>query len=126
TALKDTSVYALRKDSFGEILHQNHKLAVELVEFLAGDLSGAREKLLQMAYGSVRKKTAATILRFVEKLNFKPDQGIRISRNDLASVAGIAPESFIRTLSEFRKEGLIAVEGRNIKVLDVEGLYKIS
>ncbi|RAV29050.1 response regulator [Sinomicrobium soli] len=126
TALKDTGVYALRKDTFAEVLHQNHNLAVELVEFLAGDLSGAREKLLQMAYGSVRKKTAGTILRFVEKLQFKPEQEIRISRNDLASVAGIAPESFIRTLSELKKEGLIAIEGRNIKVLDIEGLHRIS
>ncbi|SFW21250.1 cAMP-binding domain of CRP or a regulatory subunit of cAMP-dependent protein kinases [Sinomicrobium oceani] len=125
TALRQTSLYGIRKDTFAEILKTNHKLAVELIEFLAGDLSGVKEKLLQMAYGSVRKKTANTILRFVEKLQHQSDREIRISRNDLASVAGIAPESFIRTLSELKKEGLIAIEGRNIRVLNVEGLEKM-
>ncbi|RNL75286.1 response regulator [Sinomicrobium pectinilyticum] len=126
TALKKTSLYGVRKDTFAEILRNNHKLAVELVEFLAEDLAGVKEQLLQMAYGSVRKKTANTIHRFVEKLQRRTDEGIKISRNDLASVAGIAPESFIRTLSEFKREGLIAIEGRNIKVLNIEGLQKMS
>ncbi|UGU14661.1 response regulator [Sinomicrobium kalidii] len=126
TALKQTTLYGLRKDIFTEILKNNHKLTIELVEFLAEDLSGVREQLLQMAYGSVRKKTANTILRFVEKLQRHARNEIRISRSDLAGVAGIAPESFIRTLSELRKAGLIAIEGRNIKVLDIEGLQKIG
>lgn len=125
TALRKTTLYGVRKDSLAEILKNNHKLAVELIEFLAGDLSGVKEKLLHMAYGSVRKKTAGTILRFVEKLQYQPEREIRISRTDLASVAGIAPESFIRTLSELKKEGLIAIEGRNIKVLDIDGLEKM-
>ena len=49
-------------------------------------------------------------------------ENIKISRGDLASVAGIATESLIRTLSAFKKEGLIEIEGRNIKILDIEGL----
>jgi len=50
---------------------------------------------------------------------------IRISRADLAAVAGIASESLIRTLSTFKKEGIIEVEGRNIKINDFEALEKI-
>ncbi|MGS2740196.1 response regulator [Sinomicrobium sp. M5D2P17] len=126
TAIKRTTLYGLRRDVFVKILKSNHKLTIELVEFLAEDLSGVKEQLLQMAYGSVQKKTANTILRFVEKLQRRAEDGIRISRSDLAGVAGIAPESFIRTLSELRKEGLIGIEGRNIKVLDIKGLQKIS
>lgn len=126
TALKKTTAYGLSKDTLAGILKSNHKLAIELVEFLAEDLSGVREQLLQMAYGSVRKKTACTILRFVEKLQRRWEDGIRISRNDLAHVAGIAPESFIRTLSDFKREGLIVIEGRNIKIVSVEKLQEIS
>ena len=79
-----------------------------------------------MAYGSVRKKTARTILLFSQKIRRYPMQSIRISRSDLASVAGMAPESLIRTLSDFKKEGLIEIEGRNIKILDVEALKRIG
>ena len=63
---------------------------------------------------------------FAEKMNRKPSEPIKISRNDLASVAGIAPETFIRTLTIFKKEGIIKADGRNIKVIDVQKLKNIS
>ena len=47
-------------------------------------------------------------------------------KSDLASIAGIATETFIRTLSEFKREGLIDVDGRNIKILNLEKLKKIT
>ncbi|MFK7812984.1 MAG: Crp/Fnr family transcriptional regulator, partial [Maribacter sp.] len=82
-------------------------------------------QLLQMAYSSVRKKTAQTLLQFSEILNKKLDEPIRISRSDLASVAGIATESLIRTLSGFKKEGLIEIEGRNIRILELDALQDV-
>ena len=78
-----------------------------------------------MAYSSVGKKTAKTILKFAEKLNHKPEDQIKISRNDLASVAGIATETLIRTMSNFKKQGLIEIDGRTIRILDLEKLQEI-
>ena len=49
----------------------------------------------------------------------------KISRNDLASVAGIATETLIRTMSSFKKQGLIEIEGRTIRILDLEKLKEI-
>ncbi|MFW2377180.1 MAG: helix-turn-helix domain-containing protein, partial [Cellulophaga baltica] len=54
------------------------------------------------------------------------DEPIKISRSDLASVAGIATESLIRTLSGFKKEGLIEIEGRNIKIKELKALQYIT
>ncbi|ETN94914.1 cAMP-binding domain of CRP or a regulatory subunit of cAMP-dependent protein kinases [Zhouia amylolytica] len=125
-AIKNTTVYAVKKDILSTILNDNKKLSIEIVDFLAEGLTEFNNQLLQMAYGSVRRKTAATILQFVDQFDRNKSEGIKISRNDLASVAGIAPESFIRTLSELKKEGLIAVEGRNIKVLDIERLRNVD
>ena len=62
---------------------------------------------------------------FAEKINSKPEDPIKISRNDLASVAGIATETLIRTMSDFKKQGLIEMEGRNIKVVDLQKLQDI-
>ena len=104
----------------------NHKITLELIQLLTDNLSGARDQLLDMAYSSVNKKTASTILKFAAKLNNKSGEAIRISRNDLASVAGIATETLIRTLSSFKKDGLIEIEARNIKILDIEKLQQIN
>lgn len=126
TTIKETELVGLSKNDLAEVLNKNHRVTLELIELLTEDLAIVKDQLLQMAYSSVSKKTATTILKFAEKLNRKPDEQIRISRNDLASVAGIATETLIRTLSSFKKKGLIEIEGRTIKILDIEKLQDIS
>ncbi len=126
TAIKDSKAIALSKTELIDVLNTNHKVTLELVQLLTDDLSVVKEQLLQMAYSSVKKRTATTILKFAEKLDYKPDDSIKISRNDLASVAGIATESLIRTLSGFKDLGIIEIEGRNIKILDINKLKQIT
>ena len=79
-----------------------------------------------MAYASVLKKTTNTILQFAKLMPDNKDAGIKISRTDLASVAGISTESFIRSLSSLKKEGLIDIDGRNIKILNMQKLHEIK
>lgn len=122
TAIANTKLLGVSILDFNEILDKNHKVVLELIELLTDDLSMIKEHLLQMAYSTVNQKTAATILKFVEKINRKPEDPINISRTDLASVAGIATETLIRALTEFKKQGIIKAEGRNIKVIDIEKL----
>ncbi|SDS58048.1 cAMP-binding domain of CRP or a regulatory subunit of cAMP-dependent protein kinases [Polaribacter sp. KT25b] len=125
TAIKDSELVGLSKKALTNVLNKNHQVTLELIELLTEDLAVVKNQLLQMAYSSVSKKTANTILKFVEKLNSKPEEQIRISRNDLASVAGIATETLIRTLSNFKKQNIIEIEGRNIRILDLEKLKDI-
>ncbi|GGG33411.1 response regulator [Bizionia arctica] len=125
TAVKETTLVSVSKNILKEVLENNHHVALELIQLLTDNLFNVKEQLLQMAYGSVNQKTAQTIIKFSEKLNRKPDEPIRISRNDLASVAGIATETLIRTMTHFKKQGLIEIEGRNIRILDLERLKDI-
>src|SRR5690606_37150376 len=115
----------ISKEEFKNILDRNPQITFELIELLTDDLKGVKDQLLQMAYSSVQRKTASTILKFAEKLDPKQSDAIKISRSDLASVAGIATETLIRTISNFKKEGLIDIEGRNIKILDLKKLQEI-
>ena len=126
TAMEETRVYAVTKEELKEILVRNSNITLDLIDVMGDNISGIKEQLLEMAYGSVRKKAAKTILLFSQKIRRHPTQSIRISRSDLASVAGMASETLIRTLSDFKKEGLLEIEGRNIKILDVEALKKIA
>lgn len=126
TAIQKTELVAVSNHTLKEILNTNHQVTLELIHLLTEDLKTAKDELLQMAYSSVLKKTATTILKFAEKMNKKPDDSIRISRNDLASVAGIATETLVRTLSSFKKEGILEIEGRNIRIIDIEKLRTIS
>jgi len=126
TAMEDVSLAGISKDNLKQILEKNHTISLELLELLSNDISEIKAQLLQMAYSSVRKKTAQTLLQFAEIMNKRTDEPLKISRSDLASVAGIATESLIRTLSGFKKEGLIDIEGRNIKIKELKALHYIN
>ncbi len=126
TVVEDAQVASIPKSTLLDLLQKNHDLALALMGLLNENISTIKEQLLQMAYSSVRKKTARTLLQFSEILNKKSNEPIHISRSDLSSVAGIATESLIRTLTSFRREGLIKIEGRNILILKLEQLKKMS
>ncbi|QRM89358.1 response regulator [Lacinutrix sp. WUR7] len=123
--IKDAELAGISKEQLADVLNSNHKITLELIQLLTDDLKGVKNQLLEMAYSSVSKKTASTILKFAEKLNNKPNQPIKISRSDLSSVAGIATETLIRTMSSFKKQGLIEIEGRNVTIVNLEKLKEI-
>lgn len=126
TAMEATQLYAVASPKLEEILSSNPKITLELIKELNEDMTFLKQQLMEMAYGSIRRKTAKTILLFAETIEKHPLKSIRISRSDLAGVAGMAQESLIRTLSDFKKEGLIRIEGRNIELVDASALKAIS
>ncbi|GAK91309.1 two-component response regulator [Nonlabens ulvanivorans] len=125
-ALENVNLVGVSKSVLKDVLDNNNNLSMELLQLLSHNVANVKTQLLQMAYSSVRKKTAQTILQFASVYNKHAQEDICITRNDLASVAGIATESLIRTLSGFKKEGLIEIEGRSIRIIDLDGLEKVE
>ncbi|QED37216.1 response regulator [Antarcticibacterium arcticum] len=125
TALEDGMAYRILSLEFRKLLKLNPGLTLELADLFSENLTNLRKHLLDTAYGSVLKKTTYTILQFAENIQETPEDSIKISRSDLASVAGISTESLIRSLSQLKKDNLIDIEGRNIKILDLKKLHTI-
>ena len=51
---------------------------------------------------------------------------IRLTREEMASIIGTAPESLIRLFTEFRNDGLIAQEGKTVFLLDEAKIEKYA
>lgn len=126
TAVEDVELVSLSKTYLKDILIKSKDVTLELMNLLSDNLTEIKQQLIRMAYSSVRKKTASTIIQFAEIMNKNTSAPLRISRNDLAATAGIATESLIRTLSEFKKNGIIEIEGRDIYIVDLERLKFIE
>ena len=71
-----------------------------------------------MAYNSLRKKVADTLITLHKKYNTEID----ISRENLAAIAGTATESMIRTLGDFKSEKLIDIRDGSIVILNEKKL----
>jgi CRP/FNR family transcriptional regulator len=69
----------------------------------------------------------ADILICLAQRIFKTDSfNLPLSRSDLAELTGMSTESVIRVMKDFKDDGLIQFEGKEIELLDIEKLLKIS
>ena len=117
-------VFQIPKEDFHQLLYSNREVAAEFIRLLAGNIIEKEEQLLSLAYSSVRKRVADALVLLYHKYNLENRESFTISlnRDDLASIVGTATETVIRALSEFKEEGLIESKGREIHVLNLDGL----
>lgn len=125
TALEDSTLCLIPKEQLDDMLSQYPDIAHEFIKLLATDIREKDEQLLQLAYHSVRKRMAEAIVK-LQKKHGTNDESFKISRDDLAAMAGMATETVSRTLSDFKDEGLIDKKGSSIIVLDLKKLEKMK
>jgi CRP/FNR family transcriptional regulator, polysaccharide utilization system transcription regulator len=76
--------------------------------------------LIDLAYNSVRKRVADALIRLQDRYHNDGQNVFTMSilRDDLASIVGTAKETVIRTLSDFKEEGLIDIKGSRITIVE--------
>lgn len=121
-ALEDSDVKVIPRHEFEELLADHPEIARLFASFLAKDLTEKEEQLLGVAYNSLRRKVADALLQLEHFYESSDGQGIRLSRENLAAVAGTATESLIRTLTDFKHEKLIDMHDGVISILNREKL----
>lgn len=127
-ALEESEVCLIPRDEFFDLLYSNKDVAKRFISMLSNNLMAMEERLIDLAYNSVRKRVAQSLIFLKEKYE-KEEQdqfNMAISREDLANIVGTSKESVIRTLSDFKEEGLIHIKGSNIKILNVDKLEKMK
>ena len=95
---------------------------------LSHELGEAAKIITELAQKPVRERLAETLL--ILKNTFETDDNqviqVKLSREEIANIVGTATESVIRLLSDFKKEKLIEVEGRNIKLVNIPELTRVA
>ncbi len=124
TAIEDSNLCLIPKENIDQLLNLYPDVAKEFIKLLANDIREKEDQLLQLAYYSVRKRMAEAILK-LHNQSGQDSEGFKITREDLASIAGMATETVSRTLSDFKDEGLIEKKGSVIRVLDLTKLAKM-
>ncbi|QEC79550.1 response regulator [Mucilaginibacter ginsenosidivorax] len=124
TALEDSTLCLIPKDQIDHLLNHYPDVAREFIKLLANDIRDKEDQLMQLAYHSVRKRMAEALTRLHRQ--DADNEGIKITREDLAAMAGMATETVSRTLSDFKDEGLIEKKGSLITILKPEKLSKMK
>ncbi len=111
-----------------QFVKENPGFSYEIMKLACKELGDANQYITDLAQKSVRERLAEILLHLTDKFGLDTYQTLQISltREELANIVGTATESVIRLLSDFKQSGLIDLQGRKIKILDMNGLKHIS
>lgn len=127
-ALNDMEVCFIPRNEIINDLQNNPKFSYEILKEMAQDLKGADNIIVNMAQKSVRQRLAETLVYIHDSFGVNPDRtlSVLLSREDFANIVGTATESAIRVLSQFKKEGLISIIGKQIRIESIEDLKRVE
>lgn len=123
-AIEDTELAIIPKEEFENLLNTNQEATRKFIQLLAKNVTEKENQLLGLAYNSLRKRVADSLITLLHKFRKEGQEifSIHISREDLANIAGTATESLIRTLSDFKSEKLIEIKDGYISILNEKKL----
>ena len=118
-AMEEVNVERIERADFLSLVEKNRIVAASLIKLLASDKLEQEKRLLDMAYHSVRIRLRNTLLSLEEKATpVAKGYAIHMSREELSSILGTSTETVIRTLSEFKKEGLLTLDKNEVCITD--------
>ncbi|MCD6556913.1 MAG: Crp/Fnr family transcriptional regulator, partial [Bacteroidales bacterium] len=126
--VEESSVCIIPAAHFITLINTNSNFAMSIIKLSCKELGDANQNILDIAQKNVRERLAEILLLLHENfgINKDGDLNIFLTREELAGLVGTATESVIRLLSEFKKTGLIELNKRKIKLLDLNKLKHIS
>ncbi len=128
-ALEDSEVCVMPYSLVESMAHDYPQLQRHLHSVLSREI--VRDHGVMMLLGSMRaeERLAAFLSnlskRFVRRGYSPSDFHLRMTREEIGSYLGLKLETVSRLFSQFQKDGLIEVEQKHVRIVDIAGLEKI-
>lgn len=129
TALDETEVCYIPKAVIFNLIKENTSFSIAVIGLLSDDLKRAENKITNMAQKHVRERIAEAILLLKECYGVTDDGktiNSNLTRREIANIAGTTTETSIRILSEFHKDKIIELNGKDITIINEDKLFKTA
>jgi CRP-like cAMP-binding protein len=126
--LEDTVLMVIPREDFLQLIGSDGKVARAFIRIITQNISENEDRLLNLAYNSLRKKVAYGLILLLEKEPAEPGgpAAFNLSRENMAQSFGVATESLIRTLSDFKDEKLINMDAGKVVIINEEKLRRLQ
>ena len=125
-ALEDSMVCEIAFERFEELGQLMSNLQHRFNKTLSREI--VREQGIMLLLGSMRadERLAAFLANLAKRSTIRHQSGselvLRMTREDIGSYLGLKLETVSRILSRFHDQNLLEVKGRNIRIIDADGL----
>ena len=115
------------KEEFLQMIYSDSTIATKFIHIISENVKDKEERLVNLAYSSLRKRVAKALEDFVDKFNITDKNGsIEVSREEIAQYTGTAMESLNRTISDFKAEYRIDINKGKIVTVNMDKLRKLK
>ena len=125
SAIEDTEVCLIKLDLVKKMYIENHDLLLNLNKAFGKSVSLIMKKIISLNQKQIRGRFAENLI-YLSELHNNLKFHLGLSRKEIGEMIAISEENAVRLLTEFSKEEIIAVKGREIEILDLSLLRKIS
>lgn len=128
TAVEDSQVLKIYRKDFICLVTDNPSVALDLLEVMSQRLRRTTENISNLTFFDAYGKVAKCLLELTDKSGREEAEGIvlnlKLSRQELANMAGLTRETFARILKEFQVGGCLVTKGKKITILKKDQLER--
>ena len=126
--MEDTELMLIPKEDSVQLITHDINIAKQFIKIITQNLMEKEEDLLNFAYNSLRKKVAYGLIQLFDKTTVddkSQKKSLDLTRKTMAHTIGVATESLIRTLADFRDEKLIDFEDGKVVLVNEKKLRNL-
>jgi CRP/FNR family transcriptional regulator len=126
SAVEDSVVCSVRLDYIKELFLRNGAFAMGLLTKISKINDKIISQTLDIRQKNLIGRVAFVLLYFTREIYNSMVFDLPVSRKEIADYIGMSTANVIRTLSDFKKDGIIKVFGKTIEIVDIAKLEIIS
>ena len=126
TALEDSVVCSVKLIFIKELFLKNGGFAMGLLTKISDINEKIISQTLDIRQKNLAGRVAYVLLYFANEIFNSTIFDLPVSRKEIADFIGMSTANVIRTLSDFKRDGIIRVFGKTIEIADISKLKFIS
>ena len=126
TALEDSVTCNLKMEDIKSLINENGKLALNLLGKMSKVADTIILESLEIRKKHLRGRVAYLLIYFSKTVFYADEFELPLTRKEMAEYVGMTTENVIRTLSEFRRDGILKIYGKTIQIANMESLQSIA
>jgi cAMP-binding proteins - catabolite gene activator and regulatory subunit of cAMP-dependent protein kinases len=126
SAVEDSVVCTVNLDFIKELFLKNGGFAMGLLTKISKINDKIISQTLDIRQKNLIGRVAFILLYFSKEIYNTRVFDLPVSRKEIADFIGMSTANVIRTMSDFKKDGIIRVYGKTIEIMDIDKLEIIS
>lgn len=125
SVLEETHVCAVKINTIFDLVKRNSEFSMRVMNRMSYIADEIIQKRFEINQRQVKGRVAYMLRFLAEQIYNKNEFRMPFTRRELGELISMTTENTIRTMSEFRKDGIIEMDGKSLNIIDFDRLKKV-